>query len=278
MSAGIFSGVWCRVALVLALVVSSRGFAQDGGGEGLYAEGSAHVTTRIIPSSTRVRVGDDEAFLTVRLLMEEGWHTYWPGLNDTGYGVSIEMEPVEGVTFGEPIFPTPERYLAPGNIMDHIYEGRMIVLVPYTMDESVEAGTTLEFSVKTDFLVCKDVCLPGKGEAKAAVAVIPSDRRPILSFSERRMQSMWKARAVALPGEAIEWNDDGVSVTLEGASRYEFFPAEGCVGFADLKRDGDVLSPSFEPELAGDGALKGRLRVTFKDGSVRDYDVDSNRE
>ncbi len=278
MSTGILSGLWCRGALILALVVSSRGFAQDGGGEGIYEAGSARVTTRIIPSSTRVREGEDEAFLTVRLLMEEGWHTYWPGLNDTGYGVSIEMEPVEGVTFGEPIFPTPERYLAPGGIMDHVYEGRMIVLVPYTMDESVVAGDTLEFGVKTDFLVCKDVCLPGKGEAKAVVGVIPSDRRPILSFSERRMQAMWEARPVALPGDAIAWGDDGVSVTLEGASRYEFFPAAGCVGFADLKRDGDVLADSFAPELAGDGALTGRLRVTFKDGTVREYDVDSNRE
>lgn len=270
------NGFLCRAVVLAAVCVSTHGLAQDEGGEDIYAAGAEHVTTRVIPSSTRVRAEQDDLFLTVRLLMEEGWHTYWPGLNDTGYGVSIEIDPVEGVTFGEPIYPTPERYLAPGGILDHVYEDRMIILVPYTIDEDVEVGARFEFTVRTDYLVCKDVCLPGKGEARAIAGVIPSDRRPIQGFAERRMETMWKSRPVALAEDAIAWEDGGPVVTLEDATRYEFFPAADCVAFVDLKKDGDVLAPAFAPEIEGEGALRGRLRVTYKNGMVRDFDVDSS--
>ncbi len=276
MSAGCKFGIVCRLVVVGAMVLGARVSAQDEGGEDLYSAGSAHVSTRLLPSSNRVRM-EDEKFLTVRLIMDEGWHTYWPGMNDTGYGVSIELDPVEGVTFGDPIYPTPERYVAPGDILDHVYEGRMIILVPYTIDEDVEVGTQLNFRVRSEFLVCKDVCLPGKGEGTARVGLIASDLRPIKNFAERRMASMWNARPVDLPEGSVVWEGDRPVVDLEGGSRYQFYPAEDCAGFVDLLRDGDVTGEAFSPELEGEGALRGRLRVTFKDGRVIDYDVDSAR-
>ncbi|HEY1984867.1 MAG TPA: thioredoxin family protein [Terracidiphilus sp.] len=117
----------------------------------------------VVPSSTLYSGGPVEAGLYFKL--EPGWHVYWKNAGDSGEPPRIKWTLPAGITAGPLQFPAPKR-LPLGPLMDFGYENE--VLFPFNLNVAANAalGPAL-LHAKVDWLVCREVCIPGKAELEA---------------------------------------------------------------------------------------------------------------
>jgi DsbC/DsbD-like thiol-disulfide interchange protein len=183
------------------------------------------------------------------MVIEPGWHIYWPGHNDTGLPPTFELGLPQGVTAGPVQWPPPKRYISPGDTLDHVYEDRVFLIVPLTIDASAPHGPA-EVSVTSTWVVCKDVCLREKGSAQTSlvIAAAPSPSTGAQRFAEARAKL---PRPLSeSKGEVTARVHDGTLI-IEGkeGSRLAFYPGEKSAPFADILRDGESAGHRLELEL-----------------------------
>jgi thiol:disulfide interchange protein DsbD len=139
----------------------------------------AHLHVELVFRKSQVYPGGgDHGGLYFKL--EPGWHVYWKNPGDSGEPPNIQWTLPAGITAGPLQFPAPKR-LPLGPLMDFGYDNE--VLFPFRLDlqKSVKTGTAV-LHAKVDWLVCREVCIPGKAELEVArkivapsVAVLPDD-------------------------------------------------------------------------------------------------------
>jgi thiol:disulfide interchange protein DsbD len=125
---------------------------------------AAHLHVQfIVPSAQLNRGASSNAGLYFKL--EPGWHVYWQNAGDSGEPPHIQWTLPNGITAGEMQFPAPSR-LPLGPLMDFGYENE--VLFPFSLDvaNSAKPGP-LALHAKVNWLVCREVCIPGKAELEA---------------------------------------------------------------------------------------------------------------
>jgi DsbC/DsbD-like thiol-disulfide interchange protein/cytochrome c biogenesis protein CcdA len=103
------------------------------------------------------------------------WHGYWTNPGDAGQPMRLELDLPEGWTMGEAVYPVPETLLI-GDLMNHIYEGEYVVLVPVSVPQDAviaEAiGGVPSLSGYVDFLACTDrVCVPQDAVLQAGIGL-----------------------------------------------------------------------------------------------------------
>ena len=131
---------------------------------------AAHLHVQlIVPSAQLNRGASSNAGLYFKL--EPGWHVYWQNAGDSGEPPHIQWTLPTGITAGEMQFPAPRR-LPLGPLMDFGYENE--VLFPFSLDvaSSTKPGP-VALNAKVKWLVCREVCIPGKAELEAD-RVIPA--------------------------------------------------------------------------------------------------------
>ena len=102
--------------------------------------------------------------------LEPGWHVYWKNAGDSGEPPRVRWTLPEGVTASAFQFPAPQR-LPLGPLMDFGYENEVLFPLTISVDKSVKAGSAI-LHAKVDWLVCREVCIPGKAELETSVLVI----------------------------------------------------------------------------------------------------------
>lgn len=103
-------------------------------------------------------------WLGLRILHQPHWHTYWKNPGDSGLATSLAWTLPAGFAPGDITWPTPTP-LPVGPLMNYGYEGDLLLPVPLTVPEGF-TGMTLLVSLRADWLVCKDICIPEYGEFK----------------------------------------------------------------------------------------------------------------
>jgi len=156
------------VASVLTALTASAAPLPDGG--------PMPARPMLIAESTALVAGATN-YIAVAFYIEPGWHTYWPGQNDTGFAPTIELTIPKGWTAGEPQWPAPQRHISPGGVLDHIYENESTILIPITIPADAQPGP-VTISANLEWLVCKEACIPGWQAVTLATSVIPSNARP----------------------------------------------------------------------------------------------------
>ncbi len=126
-----------------------------------------HLTVQLVVPPAEIYPGQNfTAGLYFKL--DPGWHVYWINAGDSGEPPKIKWSLTDGITADAMQFPAPKR-LPLGPLMDFGYENE--VLFPIQMHVSpafkptAESGTLsgkTALSAKVDWLVCREVCLPGK--------------------------------------------------------------------------------------------------------------------
>jgi thiol:disulfide interchange protein DsbD len=165
--------------------------------------------------------------------LEPGWHVYWSNPGDSGEPPQIIWALPKGITATALEFPAPER-LPLGPLMDYGYENE--VLLPFNiLSAGLTPGSTETLDAKVNWLVCREVCIPGKAELKEEVDVLspaPSD----LSLYDGPDHDLWLRLADRLP-EPLPSGDTAVFQATPGGFRLavttgqseaqaEFFPAD----------------------------------------------------
>ena len=112
--------------------------------------------------------------------LEQGWHIYWKNAGDSGEPPHIHWTLPEGVTAGPMQFPAPKR-LPLGPLMDFGYDDEVLFPVKLQVDPAVRDGKGV-LDAKVDWLVCREVCIPGKAELETTLQLF-SGQPPVVSGS-----------------------------------------------------------------------------------------------
>jgi thiol:disulfide interchange protein DsbD len=127
-----------------------------------------HVEAELIPDKVAAQPGKP-LLVGLKLRMEPHWHTYWKNPGDSGLPTKIQWTLPEGWKAGEIQWPYPQK-LPIGPLMNYGYEDEVVLLTELTPPASAPPGTA-NIKAKADWLVCKDICIPEKGELDLALPV-----------------------------------------------------------------------------------------------------------
>lgn len=147
--------------LALALGVPSRAASSSAD--------VAHLHVQIvIPGSALPRGQSSSAGLYFKL--EQGWHVYWKNAGDAGEPPRIQWTLPAGIAATSLEFPAPQR-IPVGPLMDYGYNDE--VLFPFQIKVSSSAATgPATLHAKVNWLVCREVCIPGKAELEITRPVV----------------------------------------------------------------------------------------------------------
>ena len=162
---------YCRLILALFAILAS-------GMAAVAASSSADVThlhvQLVMPEHVFVAGYSSQAGLYFKL--EPGWHIYWKNAGDSGEPPRIRWTLPEGISANSIQFPAPKR-LPLGPLMDFGYENEVLFPIQLTTTKAVlkpaKNVQSVTLHAKVDWLVCREVCIPGKAELETDALVSP---------------------------------------------------------------------------------------------------------
>jgi DsbC/DsbD-like thiol-disulfide interchange protein/cytochrome c biogenesis protein CcdA len=176
------------------------------------------------------------------------WHGYWSNPGDAGTGMLLALDLPPDWEVGEARYPVPGRLLISG-LMNHIYEGPYVVLVPVVPGPSVKsfAGPV---KGTVDYLACTDeICVPQAARLSAKAggdfARWRAEVAPLLD-AKARFAVKGKMLRLGIPLPA--------SVAL--TDPHVFIANKRLVAYADpqtFRRVGDLLVADIPLDELGEG-------------------------
>jgi thiol:disulfide interchange protein DsbD len=234
-----------------------------------------HVEAQLIAEKAATQAGKPVT-VGLQLRMEPQWHTYWKNPGDSGLPTKIEWVLPAGWKAGPIQWPYPHP-LPVGPLMNYGYEDEVVLLTQLTPPAGVANGA-VPIKARAEWLVCKDICIPEKGELDAtldiAAADAPANARVEAAIARARNNlpvdtKGWKFES-SLAGKALVVRltpPEGVNAPAKVA----FFPErEGLIEPAapqKVSRDGRSVRVEMklaDPPLAGVTKVSG---VAVADGT-----------
>ena len=143
-------------AALLAAALLGPGVRPAGGLASAWEE-NPHSSVRLItPYLTAPRDGTVWLGLHFRLTPE--WHVYWKNSGDAGFPPAIDAEATAELGDVELLWPAPERYELPGDLVAFGYEDE--VVYPVRAKMAAGAADRVEIALDLDYLVCRIDCVP----------------------------------------------------------------------------------------------------------------------
>lgn len=94
----------------------------------------------------------------LRIVLEDGWHTYWVNPGDSGMAPLIRWSADVPVEVGPAIHPAPRRF-EDGGLVTFGHAGEALIASVVTLPDSL-AGDSLTLRCEAQWLVCRDTCVP----------------------------------------------------------------------------------------------------------------------
>jgi len=284
-------GLIVLLVIPVALLIASTAFAQSGnsrqtGGFGNrpgFASpdptGNDYASVRILNERQTLRP-DRTNWIALDFEIAEGWHLYWKFAGDTGLPPSWSWTTPQGVTVGEPVWPVPMSYSPSAGSLDYIYENRLTLLFPVviTADAARAAagsGQPITLQAEVEWLVCKEVCLPGESEVSielpASTATTSSDdlSSDAPRFALARTLAPLRDQSPEAWGVSTEWLPRGegrgpiLKIHADNATAIRWYPDEQSLARLPFNRYRETAAKTESP---GDGvALKITYRPTITD-------------
>jgi thiol:disulfide interchange protein len=173
------------IFLLLGISLSARAVSNAADAEHLHVQ-------LVFPQTQLSATAANHAGLYFKL--EPGWHVYWKNAGDSGEPPRIQWTLPQGVTAGELQFPPPTR-LPLGPLMDFGYENQVLFPFPIDVAKSARTGPAV-LHAKVDWLVCRDVCIPGKADLEQNVQIVSGT--PVAGGSNAD-QVLWNQLSNNLP-------------------------------------------------------------------------------
>lgn len=193
-------------------------------------------------------------YIAVHFQIEKKWHLYWDGLNDTGFAPEIKLTLPEGFESKPILWPAPKRHVGEGDILDHIYEDMVTLIIPVNVPADAKPGSHVEFSAECRWLVCDRICVPEERTVNMSAAIGRPDDKPKPTDDAK----FFTAARLLLPKA---WPKEGpVTATWEGrnlilrspkAKKIEFMPGKDCPVPQALSREGEVVGDALRLKFGG---------------------------
>lgn len=247
------------LALSAALLLGTAARAGDG----------PHVQARLIVAGAQVTPGA-ELELGLVLTVAKGWHVYWRHPGESGAAPELELTLPAGLErAGDLRWPAPTRLVIPGDMVNHVYEGEVTLLVPVRVSAEAQPGP-LVLRGRASWLVCDaDVCVGEEAPVALTLEVVPApaaDAGQDAADAERLRRARATLPRPPAQGELeLAWEGTTLRLTVPGARELTFFPA---TPEAHLPRDlatachaeGQALRLTW-PDAARGAQVSGHLRA-----------------
>jgi thiol:disulfide interchange protein/DsbC/DsbD-like thiol-disulfide interchange protein len=159
-----------------------------------------HVEAELVSEKAAWQAGKPIT-LGLKLRMEPQWHTYWKNPGDSGLPTKIEWVLPAGWKAGPIQWPYPHP-LPVGPLMNYGYEDEVVLLTQLTPPANASPAS-VPVKARAEWLVCKDICIPEKGEIDTTVTLAGSD-----APGNPRMEAAVARARVSLPVDAPGWKFD----------------------------------------------------------------------
>ncbi|MBK7672728.1 MAG: hypothetical protein IPJ24_15290 [bacterium] len=219
--------------------------------------------------------------LVWRLRSAEGWHLYGNGRNDSGFAPRVKLTLPPGWTAGPLLWPAPARHVSAGDILDHIYEGELVLLQDVSIPADAAIGNNIQLRARWEWLACREICVPGLDSLVVNLAVDPAalatPASPALAAARERLPR-------PLPDGLVELKWEGSTLRLDRVSsasgQLTFMPDTDCAELVDLLHDGVGESLALRVATAAGGdqgraaSVRGVLLVESAGIPARAYTID----
>jgi len=100
--------------------------------------------------------------------LDAGWHIYWQNPGDSGEPPKVQWQLPPGHAAGPIQWPQPIR-LGGGTVVDYGYEGQVLLMAPIQAATKGHATSIPNLSADVKYIVCREMCLPGKAHLTLAL-------------------------------------------------------------------------------------------------------------
>lgn len=262
-------------------------FAQIGTVVGNGGPGPAkaqHLTVEMISAGPQIAAEGTQTVAFV-FSMEEGWHVYWKNAGFAGFPPKVKWTVPDGITAGPLQFTAPDR-LPLDTTVDYGYQDS--VAYPVTIEAGskpkVDKNGNVHLGAEISWLVCKQVCIPGRANLGLDLKVAPV-RTAVSHDGEKvgelgaALKGMPKPLPLSFRIKATTAGDSIVLTAITGTRETdaEFFPAEPDV-IADVAQiETDILDNGAQIHFTRSPNAKTppkQLVGVLKLATEESYDID----
>jgi DsbC/DsbD-like thiol-disulfide interchange protein len=93
--------------------------------------------------------------------LERGWHIYWTNPGDSGEPPRLKWDLPAGFHASSIHWPLPSRF-EDHSLVDFGYQNEVVLPVEITPPSTLGTGPEAQLSATVNWLVCRDVCVPGR--------------------------------------------------------------------------------------------------------------------
>lgn len=182
--------------------------------------GNRYVTTEIITDVDSFQAQIEESVQLPRIgvlfRIEPGWHIYWKNSGDVAIPTKIQWHLPPGWEAGELKWPVPNKFYERSKLRTYGYHEEVLLFSDLTPPAIIPpSDQTVHFSADVSWLVCKDICVPGK-------SLVEFDRtfgteRPLTPSPQLALFDRYsKLVPASYPetGPVSSWNDVGPGLTV----------------------------------------------------------------
>ncbi len=161
-----------------------------------------HVNVQLVSEVSLVDPGVP-FFIGVYFKLEDHWHLYWKNPGDAGLQPEFEWHLPEGFSIGEIQWPYPEKIIDDG-LASYGYHNEVLLMAEVIPSLDITNGTEADIRLHAKWLICKEVCIPGKADLNISLPVWSglkkSNDKWLQKFSEVReklpiLDSDWQISA-----------------------------------------------------------------------------------
>ena len=200
----------------------------SGGATGQLAPPPVHAQVSLIAEPSAAVPGRPAA-LGLLFRLDPDWHIYWRNPGDSGQPPIVRWQLPGEVRAGELEWPVPERIEVSG-LVNYGYTGEVLLPVAIDVPASARPGSTLALGAEVKYLICHDVCMPGKATVELALPVSATAGAPspeALLFASARARLPVPAPASVTARASLENREFIVSIrTGRRETSGLFFPIE----------------------------------------------------
>ncbi|MCH2161483.1 MAG: hypothetical protein MK085_06375 [Phycisphaerales bacterium] len=247
--------IFGMVAL-FATIPASQAFGQfslPGSGDDSRETGNSLVGMEVKLDASAIVPGTT-VHLGIRYTIKPQWHIYWRNPGESGSTTEVSLTLPEGFQAGPVQWPTPEVFRSDYDTTFGYGEETML-FVPITVPDKV-TGSSVEIGVRSEWLVCKGICLFGEKTASITVPVAkPGEnitfQRDVKTSDFARYRAQLPRPLASLPGGSA-----GIVRTPEGPVLRISGPARREVGISFL--------PDLTPGVRYEGTIP--MKASFSEG------------
>jgi DsbC/DsbD-like thiol-disulfide interchange protein len=217
-----------------------------------------HLTVELLGLHNSIQPGGTD-LIGLHFTLDKGWHVYWINAGDSGEPPSIKWTLPAGITAGAMQFPAPRR-LPLGPLMDFGYEDEVLFPITLSADSTLKAPSNAPLAAHVNWLICREVCIPGKADLVLPLQVA-AHQGPPEAARQALFDRFHSLLPQPLPSSAravFGTTPSGFALALTGhpATTAQFFPLD----------EGQIENAAPQPVQGVDGGVQISLKkdVNFR--------------